>query len=55
MVQMFGVFVMAGGSWLVLGEEVPPAMWMALVVCVRYVVFGASSRLTSNKLPVVAG
>ena len=32
MVQMFGVFVMAGGSWMVLGEDFPPAMWLALIV-----------------------
>lgn len=30
MIQMLGVFVMAGGSWLVLSESVPKAMWLAL-------------------------
>eukprot|EP00040_Diaphanoeca_grandis_P003797 m.25930 g.25930 ORF g.25930 m.25930 type:complete len:341 (+) comp15222_c0_seq1:226-1248(+) len=34
MIQMFGVFVMAFGSWLVLGEKVPRPLWLALSVCV---------------------
>jgi hypothetical protein len=34
MVQMLGIFVMAAGSRLVLGEEVPPLMWLALTVSV---------------------
>eukprot|EP00038_Savillea_parva_P029816 m.73654 g.73654 ORF g.73654 m.73654 type:complete len:345 (+) comp8854_c0_seq1:141-1175(+) len=32
MIQMLGIFVMAGGSWLVLGEKVPNKMWLALTV-----------------------
>ena len=28
-----GVFVMAGGSWLYLKEEIPRTMWLALTVC----------------------
>eukprot|EP00039_Didymoeca_costata_P003324 m.66828 g.66828 ORF g.66828 m.66828 type:complete len:203 (+) comp11841_c0_seq3:335-943(+) len=53
MIQMLGVFVMAGGSWLVLHEKVPWYMWIALTISVfgsGLVIAGQSSRQDSSKL-----